>query len=272
MPDNKNNPLPHLGFKRFAPSTKLAPYIQCYWFIKSGLQQKINTSEYLHPDGGMSITFNYRDNLKFDDGHDVGNTIFDGANTVSRALHLNGHVDAVGIRFLPAGARAFLSMPLNEFKGELLSLSDTPLNAYDDLYHKLADVMSYSDKITLIEDWLSQVIAPEQSALDIVNASLDLLNQHQGAVAISAIAETLDINPRRLERLFNDQVGLTAKEYARNIRIKQARFYLKQQPNLSLANVAYDLGFFDQAHFSKQFKQVVGISPKAYAGKSQTAT
>ncbi|MBL4637737.1 MAG: AraC family transcriptional regulator [Proteobacteria bacterium] len=170
------------------------------------------------------------------------------------------------------GSRAFLSMPLNEFKGELLSLTDTPLNGYDDLYHKLADVMSYSDKVLLIEDWLSQVIAPEQSALDIVNASLNLLNQHQGAVAISAIAETLDINPRRLERLFNDQVGLTAKEYARNIRIKQARVYLKQQPNLSLANVAYDLGFFDQSHFSKQFKQVVGISPKAYASKSQTAT
>lgn len=115
MSDTQDNLLPHLGFQLFAPSAKLAPYVQSYWFIQSG-QQGINTSEYLHPDGGMSIMFNYSDSLKFDDGIDVGNTLFDGAHTSSRAMHLNGQFNVIGIRFLPAGARAFLAMPLNELK------------------------------------------------------------------------------------------------------------------------------------------------------------
>jgi len=269
MANHEDNPLTHLGFQRFAPSKGLAAYIQCYWFIRSD-QHTINSSEYLHPDGGISITFNYSDKLKFDHGLDVGDIIFDGANTTTRALHLNGHIDTVGIRFLPAGARAFLAMPLNEFKGELLSITDTPLTGYDALYQKLADESDYTKKVTLLEAWLSQVISPQQTELTLVNAALQILEQYQGVIAISTLAAELDVNQRRLERLFNDQVGLTAKEYARNIRIKQARFYLKQQPKLSLTDVAYDLGFFDQAHFSKQFKQVVGISPKRYATKSQT--
>jgi len=271
MSNTQDTALSHLGFQRFAPSAKLAPYIQSYWFIQSE-QQSINTSEYLHPDGGMSITFNYSDSLKFDDGADVGGTLFDGAHISSRAMHLKGKFDVVGIRFLPAGARAFLAMPLNELKSELLPSSDIPLLGHEELYQKLADASSYREKTSLIETWLFNIINPEQAATKAVNASLTILNKHHGAIAISSMAKQLDVNQRRLERLFNDQVGLTAKEYARNIRIKQARTYLKQHPHLSLADIAYELGFFDQAHFSKQFKQVVGISPKAYATKSQLAS
>jgi len=268
MSDTQDNPLSHLGFKLFAPSAKLAAYIQSYWFIQSE-QHSINTSEYLHPDGGMSLTFNYSDSLKFDDGVDVGDTLFDGAHTSTRAMHLKGKFDVVGIRFLPAGARAFLSMPLNELKSELLPSSDIPLSGHEELYQKLAEASSYIEKISLIETWLYNIIKPEPNALNVVNAALDIVNRHHGDVSIAAVANRLDLNQRRLERLFNHQVGLTAKEYARNKRIKQARFYLKQHPELSLAEVAYDLGFYDQAHFSKQFKKVVGLSPKVYATKSQ---
>jgi AraC-like DNA-binding protein len=268
MSDTQDNPLSHLGFKLFAPSAKLAPYIQSYWFIQSE-QQSINTSEYLHPDGGMSLTFNYCDSLKFDDGVDVGDTLFDGAHTSTRAMHLKGKFDVVGIRFLPAGARAFLSMPLNELKSELLPSSDIPLSGHEELYQKLADASSYKEKTSLIEAWLYNIIKPEPSGTNVVNAAIDFINSCHGDVSIAAVANRLDLNQRRLERLFNNQVGLTAKEFSRNKRIKQARFYLKQHPELSLAEVAYDLGFYDQAHFSNQFKKVVGISPKVYSTKSQ---
>lgn len=147
--------------------------------------------------------------------------------------------------------------------------SDIPLSGHEELYQKLVETSSYVEKTLLIETWLYNIIKPEPSALHVVNAALDIVNHHHGVVSIASVANRLDLNQRRLERLFNDQVGLTAKEYARNKRIKQARFYLKQHPELSLAEVAYDLGFYDQAHFSKQFKQVVGISPKVYATKSQ---
>jgi len=268
MSTANDNQLPHLGFQLFAPSAKLAPYVQSYWFIKSG-QHSISTSEYLHPDGGMSIMFNYSNSLKFDDGIDVGHTLFDGAHTSTRAMHLKGKFDVIGIRFLPAGARAFLSIPLNELKSELLPSADIPLSGQEELYQKLAEASSYSEKTSLIETWLYNIIKPESNALHVINAALDIVNRHHGDVSIAEVANRLDLNQRRLERLFNDQVGLTAKEYARNKRIKQARFFLKQHPELSLAEVAYDLGFYDQAHFSKQFKKVVGLSPKVYATKSQ---
>lgn len=265
----QRNPLSHLGFKRYAPSMQLAPFVQCYWFIQSSTGHHTQTSEYLHPDGGMSITFNFSDNLTIDDGShdDVG--LLDGANTTTRVMHINGQFNAVGIRFLPAGARAFIGMPLNEIKSQLLSFNELPELGLQQLHHQLAEAKSHTYKINLIKNWLSKIIHQEQQASAVINGALQFLNHRHGNVTISTLANHFDINKRKLERLFNDQVGLTAKEYAQTRRIKQARLYLKQHPELSLTDIAYELGFYDQAHFIKLFKHVVGISPKSYQLKSQ---
>jgi AraC-like DNA-binding protein len=265
----QHNTLPHLGLKHFAPSAKLAPYVQCYWFIQCASADAAQTSEYLHPDGGMSLTFNYSDNLTFDNGYHASDCILDGAHTTTRAMHLKGQFNVVGIRFLPTGARAFLAIPLNELKSQLISITDIPNVDVNQLYEQLGEAVSYADKVVLIENWLLSNMRPEQQTSDVIRASLQFLDHHYGDVNITAMADRFNVNKRKLERLFNEQVGLTAKEYARNQRIKHARFYLKKHSELSLAEIAYELGFYDQAHFSKQFKQVVGISPKAYHVKSQ---
>jgi AraC-like DNA-binding protein len=269
MTANSDNLLPHLGFQRFTPSTKLAPYIQCYWFIKSRTEQNVKTTEYQHADGGMSITFNYSDNLWLDNDTHAGHCLIDGAQTKTRAIHFDGQFNAIGIRFLPAGARAFLAMPLHEIRNHLIPTGDIPISGLHTLYERLGETVSIIDKVAHIEGWLLSIIQPEQRAGKIVDASLQFLNQHHGDINVAAMATHFDINKRTLERLFNNQVGLSPKEYARNRRISQARFYLKQHPEWSLANVALQLGFYDQAHFSNQFKQVVGLSPKIYAAKSQ---
>lgn len=269
MPENKNSPpLPHLGFQLIKPSAKLACYIQSYWFMQTEHLDAVDTNEYLHPDGGMSIIFNYSDKLQFDDGSPVGDSIFDGVNTTTKSLTLKGKFNTVGIRFHPAGASAFLSTPLNEYKNELISLSDTAFKNQSELYHQLPEIPTIAEKVAFIEKWLYRTLLPENKHATLMQASLRLINQHHGSLQIASLAARLDTNPRRIERLFSSQVGITAKEMARNIRVKHARHYMKHNPQLALADIAYDLGFYDQAHFNHQFKQVIGISPKNYFAKS----
>lgn len=266
MTEINTSPLPHLGFRRFAPSVELAAYIQCYWFIQLKPCQTINSNEYLHPDGGISIIFNFSDRLGFTGQNQIADCLFDGANTTTRALQLNGHIDAMGIRFHPAGAAAFLNLPLAEVKNQLLSLDELKLD-HVPLYQQLA--ASYNDqaRIALIEQWLLEQLQPENIISKATSAALTLIKQ-KPSHNIKQVSQQLGITTRQLERLFNKQVGLSAKEFARNHRVKQARYYLKQHARQPLADIAYQLGFYDQAHFSHQFKQVVGISPAVYRQKS----
>ena len=267
MSKNKANPLIHLGFKRLEPSEKLSPFVESYWFINTDIDHPINTKEYLHPEGGVGIILNYADPLQLDGINQTVPCILDGTNTLTRELGLKGVLDAVGIRFKAAGAHLIFSLPLNELKNETLPLADTPLRNYPVLYSKLAQAKSISEKVSTIESWLYKSLLPDSKPSNLVKQSLQLIKSQNGLVNIESVAKSLDVNLRRIERLFNSQVGMTPKEYSRNLRIKAARSYIKSN-KLSFTEIAYDLGYYDQAHFINQFKKVTGITPREYLEKS----
>ncbi|WP_370277516.1 helix-turn-helix domain-containing protein, partial [Pontibacterium sp.] len=68
-----------------------------------------------------------------------------------------------------------------------------------------------------------------------------------------------------LERLFKQWVGISPKHYSRLLRVNLARSALrKAEGNISLTDAALNAGYFDQAHFNREFKQVVGLTPGQY--------
>lgn len=266
MPNNKNEPLIHLGFRRFEPSILLSEFVDCYWFINTDNDKPIYGKEYMHPEGGFGIILNYADPLHFDGIKQTAPYILDGTNTITRELSLNGVLNAVGIRFKAAGAHLLFSLPLSELKNEIISLKDTPLRKIPNLYSELALAKAFSTKVKIIEDWLYKSLLSTNTS-DLVKQSLQLIKNQQGMIAIESVAKKFNCNLRQIERLFNTQVGMTPKEYSRNLRIKIARASIKSN-NLSLTEIAHHLGYFDQAHFSNQFKKVTGITPGTYLKKT----
>ena len=264
LPENRENALSHIGFQRFEPSRKWADLVDCYWFMNTDYPLSLDSTEYLHPDGGMGIILNYGDPLQFGESNQAGTCVLDGTNTITRALGFNGIINSAGIRFKPAGACQFFSQSLSELKNEMASLEGVHIKHHSDLYYKLDKAKTYYEKITIIEDWLYRSARPETVTSKAVAASIQLINKDKGILPISTLAQKLDCSPRKIERLFRAQVGMSPKEYSRNLRIDAARIYMKHYQHLSLADIAYQLEFYDQAHFIHQFKQVVGMAPREY--------
>ncbi|MBE9157928.1 AraC family transcriptional regulator [Nodosilinea sp. LEGE 06152] len=70
------------------------------------------------------------------------------------------------------------------------------------------------------------------------------------------------LSPYYLTRVFREAVGLPPHSYLTYLRIAQAKQQLRQ--NTSLTQLALDLGFVDQSHFTKTFKAWVGVTPGQY--------
>jgi transcriptional regulator GlxA family with amidase domain len=87
------------------------------------------------------------------------------------------------------------------------------------------------------------------------NVSLDELSQ---VAALSAF---------HLNRIFRRDIGVPPHVYLQQLRIRHAKYLLTLK--MPLAEVAVDTGFFDQAHFQRQFKRFVGVTPGNYAHASQ---
>lgn len=78
------------------------------------------------------------------------------------------------------------------------------------------------------------------------------------------LAKTVNVSVKTAETKFKKAYNTTIHQYMLNYKIEQAISYFKIFPEMSLKNIAYNLGFYDEYHFSKQFKKITGYSPSSY--------
>ena len=80
---------------------------------------------------------------------------------------------------------------------------------------------------------------------------------------IETIAAELCITPSQLRRKMNAITGMPPKKYIMKIRMDQARKMLHQNPELKLATIAEQCGFYDHSHFIRLYKETYGTTPAA---------
>ena len=75
------------------------------------------------------------------------------------------------------------------------------------------------------------------------------------------LAKELGVSVKTAENKFKSVCGITIHQYILKFKAEQAISYFKNFPEMQIKEVAYNLGFYDEYHFSKQFKKVTGFSP-----------
>ena len=256
--------LSYLGFRLFSPAPVLRPYIRNYWLIRSQSRLAMQHEEFLHPEGGFGMIFNFGDNFAFD-GELVGKKyLMDGANSKSRRMQFHGKVEAIGIRFYTGGAYPFLKIPLYELADEFLLLDDLALKLIASLYERIINTVDIDEKIRLLENWLIQRLHHSDTPLsELIKPALQLIHNQDDMPSIKTIADDLFISQRQLERVFKTQVGMTPKHYARLQRIEEARQFLKIQA-ADTGSIGIAPGYYDQSHFIREFKASIGMTPLQY--------
>jgi AraC family transcriptional regulator len=90
------------------------------------------------------------------------------------------------------------------------------------------------------------------------------INEHlDKEIKLAELAELLDISQFHFSRLFKKSLGISPHQHIIQQRIERAKQLLKQR-NLSVAEVAFQCGFNSQSHLGKSFREVTGVTPKAY--------
>jgi len=251
------------------PSTALRPYIQWYWSVQSDGRVTTPREEFMHPDGSLGLVFNWGDKLDLSQGSYAQTVTIDQVSSQSRRLKLEGVVEAFGILFQPGGAYPLFGVPLNELVDTAVLSAHFRSNQLHHLHEQLADAPSFLQKVGLVETWLNYRLQQLCNPSPVIKPSLALIAQSQGQILIQAVAEAVHMSPRQLERLYNSQVGLSPKRFARMMRIRQTREALRQIETRSLTDIAHTYGFYDQPHFIREFKSVVGLTPGAYSLRQQ---
>lgn len=83
------------------------------------------------------------------------------------------------------------------------------------------------------------------------------------SLSMGELAEQIDLSVSQLQREFQRLFGLSPSRYLQEVRVGVAR-HLLESCDASLANIAAQCGFYDQSHFTRQFKTSMGMTPLAY--------
>lgn len=96
----------------------------------------------------------------------------------------------------------------------------------------------------------------------ITRAKEFLIENHRRAITLKELAEIVEFSPYHLLRTFRSTIGLTPHDFLTQIRVERAKRLLRLGNTIS--DIAVDTGFVDQAHFTRRFKEIVGVTPGQY--------
>jgi AraC-like DNA-binding protein len=162
----------------------------------------------------------------------------------------------------PLGARRLLGMPMGELTREVVELEDLIGGGAHELAERLAEAPDWRTRFAMLE----RAIAERTLAAPPVAPELEWawrrLHDTDGAVPIRALAEELGWSRRHLAATVREELGMPPKPLARLLRFERAVERLRE--GAELADVALDSGYYDQAHFNRDFRAFAGVTPTEY--------
>lgn len=170
----------------------------------------------------------------------------------------------IGLRFRPGAFRAFFGKPVHLLTDQVLPVST--LFGGDDAAVEQR-VLSASDDAGMVaaaEALLLRVLPQPDPQVERIHAILQTLQQDGGLTHVRDLAERCGMSERTLQQLFADYVGVTPKWVICRYRLHEAADKLSSGEQIQLSELAHSLGYFDQAHLTRDFQKFVGKSPAEY--------
>jgi transcriptional regulator GlxA family with amidase domain len=123
----------------------------------------------------------------------------------------------------------------------------------------------YEQAAKALEEFLLQRAILRKYDLELIQSAAKWLHHTRGECRIADLADYCQVSVRQLERGFRRVIGASPKIFARTVRFEQAQRRLMFDPDADLTQLAQECGYFDQAHFIKDFKEFAGKTPSEHA-------
>jgi AraC-like DNA-binding protein len=169
----------------------------------------------------------------------------------------------IELRLTPLGAHRFLGLPMHELANVTVELEDLIPRA-GELTTRLREAHSWPERFDLVEAFLAQRLTDSLPPSPGVEWSWHRLRRTGGRASIGELAAELGWSHRRLIARFREQIGLAPKTVARVLRFDRAVAALGSSASRGLAEIAYDCGYFDQAHLNRDFRELAGTTPTVF--------
>ena len=249
-----------MKFEIHTPCEQLRPYVKHLIVSESDESQSYRVL----PGTSLVMGFQYTGRLAYLDNNlenPLATAGITGLTDSYRVFKNTANTGSILLVFHETGAAHFFANPLNELFRQSLSLEH--LFGREELSfvsEQLSIAQNGRERIRVIEQLLISHLNGANEDL-LVNKALQYIYHSKGTIRISELAKKLHTSQSPLEKRFRRIVGSSPKKFASIVRVKNVMSALDQGKD---EFILFDAGYYDQAHFIKEFKTFTSFTPEQY--------
>jgi AraC-like DNA-binding protein len=236
---------------RKRPPSDLAQWIDLYWMVTWNLPKAYLQETLPHP--------NF--NLAFENGDA---SVF-GVSTGRFATVLEGKSGVFGVKFRPGAFRPFMKAAAASLLNRVVpakSIFGKSVGALQDVWES----SNYTEDkmIKAANEFFRARLPKPDPTVELADQIVRCILEDHEIRTVEDLVSRTGIGKRSLQRIFNEYVGVNPKWVIRRDRLHELIKMFQSGHRLDWAQLAVDLGYFDQAHLINDFRSVVGFSPIQY--------
>jgi AraC-like DNA-binding protein len=238
--------------ERTAPSEALRAVVQHFWSVRWDLRGAQSFMPETLPHPNVQMVF------------EAGAASIAGVHTGRFKTELKDKGWVFGVKFRPGAFRPYYGRSIASLRDRSVPIDEVFGADGAALARKVSGISGDVGKASVVERFLKERMAPADPNVERVSRIVDDIAEDRAIVSVDQLVEKWRLGKRALQQQFNTYVGVGPKWVINRYRLHEAIERLHAGAELSFTELALELGYFDQAHFIRDFRTLVGCPPAAY--------
>jgi hypothetical protein len=245
-------------YQEFLPEAKLQEYIYCYWQLKTREKLQEPFIYRVVADGCIDIFF------ELDNPQE--NFVMGFCKTYTE-FPLTNSFNYIGIRFLPTMFPLIFNINALLISNRFAYLRDIVPATSNFITSHFAPTQDIENIKSQLDTYFVHLLSKVSLKVDkrFYNA-IYLILKNLGTINVEKDLDT-GVSPRQMRRLFEYYIGDTAKIFSQVVRFQHILNAKPSKQSLKQNKLFFDVGYYDQAHFIKEFKNFYGVTPSQAFGR-----
>lgn len=258
-----------MRFLTHIPSPPLAEFVDFFWYYDGYNPQ--HTMEKLLPAGDIELVIDLDDCPKrLFDKEDQNRYEYkkrcwiSGMQSDYLIIEATPQSSMMGVHFKPGGAHPVFKFSIEEMLNSVIELEDIWGHQIKSCWERLMETPGPAQKFEVLEGFLIRQLSDKVERNPIIDTTLPYLQQAGEMPSIGTLAQKARVSHKHLIRTYNKVVGMRPKLLSRIYKFQKTIQMLEQNKGIQWTALAYECGYYDQAHFIKEFKSFSGFNPSTY--------
>jgi AraC-like DNA-binding protein len=239
------------GVVRVAPAEDLADVVEQHWVVAWDHRGSGPVVQEVLPDPCVNLAI------------EPAGVLLYGVTSRTSRHELTGAGVVVGTKFRPGGFSGYVDGPVRALNDRVLAMGAAFGRGGVELEGALAAAEGTADMLELVTAFLRERRPPPDPQRALVGAIVDAMRDAPPGTGVADVARAFAVTPRTLQRMFAAHVGASPKRVLQRFRHQSAADRLAAPEPGGLARLAAELGYFDQAHFTQDFRAATGRVPSS---------